>query len=122
MSALRRITRTSGRRLYDEEERRQTTLDRIAELIKEGTDVTVLDHKDNRDITSSVLIQIIEKMAGQGVPILTQDVLRDLIRLRPQESATPQPSQQSATAQPANGTEELRIVNSSGLAQVATEN
>lgn len=113
MPEQRRITKISGRRLYDEQERQPITLDRIALLIQDGTNVTVLDRKNQKDITTIVLLQIIEKMAGQKVHLLPEDVLRDLIRLRPQQSAPPQPS---------NGSAELHIVNSSGLMQVATEN
>lgn len=113
MPELRRIIKISNRRLFDEQERQPITLERIAHLIQDGAQVTVLDRKNNKDITTTVQLQIIEKMAGQKVPILTEDILRDLIRLRPQESTTPQPS---------NASEELRIVNSGGLMHVGAEN
>ncbi len=70
------IKKYSNRRLYDSEESRYITLDELAEKIRGGTDVQVLDAKAGTDITQSTLTQIIMESRGAAkllpVPLLTQ--------------------------------------------------
>ncbi len=56
---VRLIKRYPNRKLYDTSNSRYITLEGIAELIKQGDEVKVVDHKSKEDLTSMVLAQII---------------------------------------------------------------
>lgn len=75
------IKKYSNRRLYDTEGSRYITLDELAEKIRGGTDVQVLDAKARTDLTQPTLTQIIMESRGAAkllpVPLLTQ-----LIRMK----------------------------------------
>ena len=70
------IKKYSNRRLYDTEESRYVTLDELAQKVRGGTDVQVVDVKTAADLTQSTLSQIIMESRGAGkllpVPLLTQ--------------------------------------------------
>lgn len=65
------IKRYSNRKLYDTHAKRYVTLFDLADMIRQGDDVTVLDHTSGEDITSQIQAQIIfeqERHAGSGLP------------------------------------------------------
>jgi polyhydroxyalkanoate synthesis repressor PhaR len=73
------IKRYTNRKLYDTVESRYVTLDEIAEMIKAGAEVKVLDNRTKEDLTSVTLAQIIfeeEKKTSK----MSLETLRDLIR------------------------------------------
>jgi len=73
------IKRYTNRKLYDTVESRYVTLDEIAEMIKAGQEVKVLDNRSKDDLTSVTLAQIIfeeEKKTSK----MSLRMLRDLIR------------------------------------------
>jgi len=73
------IKRYSNRKLYDTVESRYVTLEEIAEVIKAGGEVRIIDNRSKEDLTSGTLAQIIlegEKKQA-SVPLGT---LRDLVR------------------------------------------
>ena len=53
------IKRYANRKLYDTERSCYVTLDEIAEMVKEGEDVRVIDNKSKDDLTAVTLAQII---------------------------------------------------------------
>jgi polyhydroxyalkanoate synthesis repressor PhaR len=55
----RLIKRYANRRLYDVQEKRTITLGDLAELIKEGHEVTVMDNRTKEDITLPTLFQVL---------------------------------------------------------------
>jgi polyhydroxyalkanoate synthesis repressor PhaR len=62
------IKRYTNRKLYDTVESRYVTLDEIAEMVKAGVDVKIIDNRTKEDLTSITLAQIIfeeEKREGQ---------------------------------------------------------
>lgn len=72
------IKRYANRKLYDTRESRYVTLNQIAEMIRAGEDVQIIDNNSKEDLTSVTLAQIIyerEKAATQRVA----SPLRDLI-------------------------------------------
>ena len=78
---MRVIKRYSNRKLYDTHESRYVTLDQLAELIRQGEEIRVMDNTTERDLTSATLAQIIfeqENKAGQN--LLPTTFLRQLIR------------------------------------------
>jgi polyhydroxyalkanoate synthesis repressor PhaR len=66
----------SNRRLYDTGESRYITLEELAERIRAGADVKVVDAKTGDDLTQATLTQIIIESRGAAqllpVPLLTQ--------------------------------------------------
>ena len=76
------IKKYANRRLYDTESSSYVTLDRLAQMIREGRDFVVLDAKSGEDITHQVLTQIIvEEEARGGTTMLPAGFLRQLIGL-----------------------------------------
>lgn len=73
------IKRYTNRKLYDTVERRYVTLDEIAEMVKQGTEVSIIDHVTKKDLTSVTLAQIVfeEEKKSSQMPL---SVLRDIIR------------------------------------------
>jgi polyhydroxyalkanoate synthesis repressor PhaR len=75
------VKKYGNRRLYDTEASCYITLEDLAERIREGTDVRVIDAKTNADLTQETLTQII--IEGRGAErILPASLLHRLIRLR----------------------------------------
>ncbi|HYG66873.1 MAG TPA: polyhydroxyalkanoate synthesis regulator DNA-binding domain-containing protein [Anaeromyxobacteraceae bacterium] len=73
------IKRYTNRKLYDTVESRYVTLDEIAEMIKGGAEVKIIDNRTKEDLTSVTLAQIIfeeEKKTSK----MSLKMLRDLIR------------------------------------------
>jgi polyhydroxyalkanoate synthesis repressor PhaR len=73
------IKRYTNRKLYDTVESRYVTLDEIAEMIKGGAEVKIIDNRTKDDLTSVTLAQIIfeeEKKTSK----MSLETLRDLIR------------------------------------------
>jgi polyhydroxyalkanoate synthesis repressor PhaR len=73
------IKKYANRRLYDTSTGRYVNLDDLAELIRKGEEIQVLDAKSGEDLTRVILTQIIlEDAKGQptGLPL---ELLRQLI-------------------------------------------
>ena len=73
------IKRYTNRKLYDTVESRYVTLDEIAEMIKAGGEVKVIDNRTKDDLTAVTLAQIIfeeEKKTSK----MSLRTLKDLIR------------------------------------------
>jgi polyhydroxyalkanoate synthesis repressor PhaR len=75
-----RIIRKYGnRRLYDTVTKQYVNLDEIAQMIREGSDVQVVDAKSGDDLTRDILTQIIveeTRSRNGGLPL---EVLKDLV-------------------------------------------
>ena len=80
------IKRYTNRKLYDTVESRYVTLDEIAEMIKLGVEVQIVDNRSKEDLTSVTLAQIIfeEEKKKNRMPLA---VLREIIR-HPGETLT----------------------------------
>jgi len=80
MEKAKIIKRYQNRKLYDTDASCYVTLDEIAEMIQQGEDVTVVDNRNQKDITAITLTQIIfekQKRSESPVPIST---LRHIIQ------------------------------------------
>lgn len=80
-SAKVTIKKYANRRLYDTESSTYVTLDRLAQMIREGRDFEVVDAKTGEDITHQVLTQIIVEEEARGSTMLPVNFLRQLISL-----------------------------------------
>lgn len=63
---IRVIKRYANRKLYDTRDSKYVTLDRIAELVRNGEEVKVLDNRSKRDLTKVTLAQIIYEEQKSG--------------------------------------------------------
>jgi polyhydroxyalkanoate synthesis repressor PhaR len=65
------VKRYNNRKLYNTHSKRYVTLSDLADMIRRGDDITVLDHASGEDITSQIQAQIIfeqERQEGSGLP------------------------------------------------------
>ncbi len=77
---MRVIKRYPNRKLYDTEEKKYITLDGIADLIRQGEDVQVVDHTTDEDLTAVTLSQIIFEQEKRSSGFLPQSVLAGLVQ------------------------------------------
>jgi polyhydroxyalkanoate synthesis repressor PhaR len=76
------IKKYANRRLYDTESSTYITLDRLAQMVREGREFEVVDAKTGDDITRQVLTQIIvDEEARGGATMLPINFLKQLIGL-----------------------------------------
>ena len=80
--ARRVIKRYSNRKLYDTKDSRYVTLLQIAEMVRAGEEVQIIDNNTKDDLTEVTLAQIIyeeQKAHSRSVPLQT---LKELIHTR----------------------------------------
>lgn len=73
------IKKYENRRMYDTSQSRYINLENLAELIREGADVQVVDAKTGEDLTRVTLTQIITEDAKDQPAGLPLELLRQLI-------------------------------------------
>jgi polyhydroxyalkanoate synthesis repressor PhaR len=73
------IKKYENRRLYDTSNSRYINLDEIAQLIRDGRDVQVVDAATGEDITRPVLTQIIMDQAKEPDSTFPLDMLRQMV-------------------------------------------
>jgi polyhydroxyalkanoate synthesis repressor PhaR len=76
------VKRYSNRKLYDTYSRRYVTLDGIAQLLREGHEVRVVDRRTGDDITAVTLSRILLDMEQQHRGPIPETVLVDLVKER----------------------------------------
>ncbi|MCJ7533042.1 MAG: hypothetical protein MUO64_18725 [Anaerolineales bacterium] len=74
------IKRYPNRKLYHTEAKQYITLDEIAELIRAGDDVRVVDYATGDDLTTLTFTQIILEQEKQNAGFLPQSILASLVR------------------------------------------
>jgi polyhydroxyalkanoate synthesis repressor PhaR len=78
---MRVIKKYPNRRLYDTEKSAYITVADVLKIIRSGEDFQVVDAEGGKDITRSVLVQIITEQEGGASPIFTTDMLTRFIRV-----------------------------------------
>ncbi|MCO6512593.1 MAG: polyhydroxyalkanoate synthesis repressor PhaR [Aridibacter famidurans] len=76
------IKRHGNRRLYNTETKSYVNLEELAEIVREGHDVRVVDSKTNEDVTKTVLIQVILEEEKKDSSVLPTDFLFQVLRSR----------------------------------------
>lgn len=76
----RLIKRYENRKLYDTEASAYVSLSDIADLVRQGETVQVIDNVTGDDLTAQTLTQIILEEGKQGKHVLPTDLLHDLLR------------------------------------------
>jgi polyhydroxyalkanoate synthesis repressor PhaR len=77
------VKRYANRKLYDTRDSRYVTLQQIAEYVKRGEDVTIIDNTTKEDLTNATLAQIVyeaERNSGDKPGPKTMGTLRSLIQ------------------------------------------
>ncbi len=80
MARPRIIRKYANRRLYDTEASRHINKDDVRRLIAAGTDVRILEDGSGDDITRSVLLQLVAEQELGGKPVLSDQMLTQIIR------------------------------------------
>ena len=80
MTATRVIKKYPNRRLYDTEISSYITIEDVRQLIVDGEEFEVRDAKTGEDLTRQVLLQIISEHEGDGQPMLSTQLLSQIIR------------------------------------------
>jgi polyhydroxyalkanoate synthesis repressor PhaR len=78
--AARVIKKYPNRRLYDTEISSYITIEDVRQLIVEGESFEVRDAKTGEDLTRQVLLQIIAEHEQDGEPMLSTQLLSQIIR------------------------------------------
>lgn len=78
--AARVIKKYPNRRLYDTEISSYITIEDVRQLIVDGEEFEVRDAKTGEDLTRQVLLQIIAEHEQDGEPMLSTQLLSQLIR------------------------------------------
>lgn len=74
------IKRYPNRKLYDTAAKQYVSLERIAEMIRAGAEVQVLDHATGEDLTTLILMQVIVERERQHTGFLPLAVLTGLVQ------------------------------------------
>lgn len=77
---MRVIKKYPNRRLYDTEVSSYITIEDVRHLIVEGVEFEVRDAKSGGDLTRQVLLQIIAEHEQDGEPMLSTQLLSQIIR------------------------------------------
>ena len=80
MAKPRIIRKYANRRLYDTEASRHINKDDVRKLIAAGKDVRILEDGSGDDITRSVLLQLVAEQELGGKPVLSDQMLTQIIR------------------------------------------
>ncbi len=80
MSEPRVIKRYANRKLYDTQRSRYVTLDQIAEMIRSGEDVKIVDNNSKEDLTTITLAQIIFEEEKKQKSFLPLNAMRNIIQ------------------------------------------
>lgn len=74
------IKRYGSRKLYDTLESRYILLEDIAEFVRDGQEIQVIDNKTQEDVTGQTLTQVISEEGRKKSDFLSSELLHDLIR------------------------------------------
>jgi polyhydroxyalkanoate synthesis repressor PhaR len=80
MAESRVIKRYANRKLYDTQRSRYVTLDQIAEMIRGGEDVKIVDNNSKEDLTTVTLAQIIFEEEKKQKSFLPLNAMRNIIQ------------------------------------------
>ena len=86
------IQKYPNRRMYDTTQHRYVTLEEIRRFVMDGVDFTVVDKRDQSDITFATLLNVLAKVhAARREACLDLQILLDAIRTLGHERNLPGP-------------------------------
>ena len=74
------IKKYANRKLYDTKDKRYLTMDRLAELIKSGEEVSIVDNETGDDLTSSIVSQLLAREDSDTDKAVPSRVLMQMLR------------------------------------------
>jgi polyhydroxyalkanoate synthesis repressor PhaR len=74
------IKKYANRRLYHTEISQYITLDDVADMVRKGEELKVVDARTGQDLTRAILTQIIVEQEAKGENLLPVKFLREVIR------------------------------------------
>lgn len=77
----RLIKKYKNRRLYDTETSQYITIEQLQHYVVDGVKFKVEDSNTGKDLTNSILLQIIVEMEAGATQFLSADILRQIISL-----------------------------------------
>ena len=77
---VRLIKRYESRKLYDTEESRYVSLDQIADWVRRGQEVRVVDNASSEDVTAQTLTQVILEEGRNGRSRISSELMHELVR------------------------------------------
>ncbi len=77
---FRIIKKYPNRRIYDTAESKYITLGDVRNMVVEGVDFQVIDTQTKKDVTRSILLQIIIEQESENDPLFSNDNLQNFIR------------------------------------------
>ena len=77
---MRTIKKYPNRRLYDMHASAYVTLSDIKQLVLDKEELQVIDTKSGKDLTRSILLQVILEEEACGAPMFTTEMLSQMIR------------------------------------------
>ena len=80
MREPRKIMKYPNRRLYDATDSRYVNFVDINRFVIEGIDFVVIEKSTRKDITRSILFQVIASKEQEGEPLLSRDFLLEVVR------------------------------------------
>ncbi len=78
---MKLIKKYKNRRLYDTSLSQYITLDQLQRYVVEGVAFKIEDSETNKDITNSILLQILVEMEAGPTQFLSPEILRQIICL-----------------------------------------
>ena len=75
------IKKYANRRLYHTEISQYITLDDVADMVRKGEELKVVDARSGQDLTRTILTQIIVEQEAKGESMLPIKFLRQVIRM-----------------------------------------
>lgn len=77
----RLIKKYKNRRLYDTETSQYITVEQLQRYVVDGLPFKIIDSETEKDITNSILLQIIVEMEAGPTQFLSSEILRQIISL-----------------------------------------
>lgn len=77
---VRIIKKYPNRRIYDTKDSKYITLGDVRSMVVDGVDFQVIDTQSKKDITRSILLQIIIEQESDNDPLFSTDNLQNFIR------------------------------------------
>lgn len=77
---MKLIKRYTNRKLYDTERSCYVTLDEIAQMVRDGEEVTIIDNRSGEDLTTVTLAQIVYEAEKKDRKLLPLQSLRLIIQ------------------------------------------
>jgi polyhydroxyalkanoate synthesis repressor PhaR len=74
------IKKYANRKLYDTTDKRYLTMDRLAELIKSGEEVSIVDNETGDDLTSSIVSQLLAREDSDTDKAMPSQILMQMLR------------------------------------------